>query len=42
MNYVIDGYNTQLSATFTNTKVTGALASRSDLDKFAVTLQLQF
>jgi hypothetical protein len=42
VNYVIDGYNTQLSATFTNTKVTGALASRSDLDKFAVTLQLQF
>lgn len=42
LNYVIDGYDAQLSATFTNTKVSGALASRSDLDKFTVTLQLQF
>ncbi len=42
VNYVIDGYNAQLSATFTNTKVSGGLANRSDLDKFGVTLQLQF
>ena len=42
VNYVIDGYNTQLSATLTNAKVSGAVASPSDLDKFVVALQLQF
>ncbi|CAN7568150.1 porin [Duganella sp. LjRoot269] len=38
VNYIIDGYNAQISAVYSKTKVTKA----ADLDKFSVTLQLQF
>jgi hypothetical protein len=38
LNYIIDGYNAQISAVYSKTKVTKA----ADLDKFSVTLQLQF
>jgi hypothetical protein len=38
VNYIIDGYNAQVSAVYSKTKVTGA----PDLDKFAVALQLQY
>jgi hypothetical protein len=38
LNYIIDGYNAQVSGAFSNTKVTGA----SDVKAFAVTLQVQF
>jgi hypothetical protein len=38
VNYIIAGYNAQISAVYSKTKVTKA----ADLDKFSVTLQLQF
>jgi hypothetical protein len=38
VNYIIDGYNAQLSAVYTKTKMTGA----ADLDKFSIALQLQY
>jgi hypothetical protein len=38
VNYVIDGYNAQLSSFYSNTDVTGA----SDVDAFTVALQVQF
>ncbi|MFS2140004.1 porin [Duganella sp. Dugasp56] len=38
VNYIIDGYSAQISAVYSKTKVTKA----ADLDKFSVTLQLQF
>jgi hypothetical protein len=38
MNYIIDGYNAQVSAVYSKTKVT----SVADTDKFVVALQLQF
>lgn len=38
VNYVIDGYNAQLSGFYSNTDVTGA----SDVDAFTVALQIQF
>ena len=42
MNYVIDGYNAQVSATYTNTKVSSPGVNSTDNDKFVVGLQLQF
>ena len=38
VNYVIDGFNAQLTAMYTNTKVT----SSKSLDKFVLALQLQY
>ena len=38
VNYIIDGYNAQVSAFYSKTKVT-SVASQ---DKFSVTLQLQY
>ena len=38
VNYVIDGYNAQISAMYSNTKVEGSRG----LDKFDVAVQLQF
>jgi hypothetical protein len=38
LNYVIDGYNAQVAALYSRTKVTGL----QDASKFAVTLQLQY
>jgi hypothetical protein len=38
VNYIIDGYNAQLSAVYSKTKVTGA----ADQSKFNVALQLQY
>jgi len=38
VNYIIDGYNAQVSAVYSKTKITRA----GDTDKFAVTLQLQY
>ncbi|MDO9316234.1 MAG: porin [Burkholderiaceae bacterium] len=38
VNYVIDGYNAQISAYYSKTKVTGG----SSLDKFVAAVQLQF
>jgi hypothetical protein len=38
VNYIIDGYNAQLSAVYSRTKVTKA----NDSDKFVVALQLQY
>ena len=38
VNYVIDGYNAQISAIYSDTKVKGS----SSLDKFGVAVQLQF
>ena len=38
LNYVIDGYNAQISTMYTTTKVKG----NSSLDKFGVAVQLQF
>ena len=38
VNYIIDGYNAQLSAVYSKTKV----ASSADSDKFVVALQLQY
>ncbi len=38
VNYVIDGYNAQISAMYSNTKVEGSRG----LDKFVVAVQLQF
>jgi hypothetical protein len=38
VNYVIDGYNAQLSGFYSNTDVTGT----SDVDAFVVALQVQF
>jgi len=37
-NYIIDGYNAQISAVYSKTKITGA----ADTDKFAIALQLQY
>ena len=42
VNYIIDGYNAQLSATYTNTKVSSPGVASTDNDKFVVALQLQF
>lgn len=42
VNYIIDGYNTQLSATWTRTEVDAPLTAQSKRDKFVVALQLQF
>ena len=38
VNYVIDGYNAQVSGFYSNTDVTGT----SDVDAFTVALQVQF
>jgi len=38
VNYIIDGYNAQLAALYSRSKVTGA----ADQSKFSVTLQLQY
>ena len=38
VNYIIEGYNAQVSAVYSKTKITSA----GDLDKFAVALQLQY
>ncbi len=38
VNYIIDGYNAQVAAAFSNTKVTGA----NDVKAFNVALQVQF
>lgn len=38
VNYIIDGYNAQVSAAYSNTDVTGA----SDVDAFTVAMQFQF
>ncbi|MCP2006582.1 porin [Duganella violaceipulchra] len=38
VNYIIDGYNAQVSAVYSKTRMTKA----ADTDKFSVTLQLQF
>ena len=38
VNYIIDGYNAQVSGVYSNTKVTGA----SDVDAFTVAMQFQF
>ncbi len=38
VNYIIDGYNAQISSFYSNTDVTGA----SDVDAFSVALQVQF
>lgn len=38
VNYIIDGYNAQISGVFSNTEVTGA----SDVDAFTVAMQFQF
>lgn len=38
VNYIIDGYNAQVSAAYSNTEVTGA----SDVDAFTVAMQFQF
>jgi len=38
VNYIIDGYNAQISAAYSNTKVTGT----SSVDAFTVTAQFQF
>jgi hypothetical protein len=38
VNYIIDGYNAQVSTLYSNTKVTGS----SNTDFFGVTLQAQF
>lgn len=38
VNYVIDGYNAQISSAYSNTKVTG----KSNVNAFTVTLQAQF
>lgn len=38
VNYIIDGYNAQISAAYSNTEVTGA----SDVDAFTVAMQFQF
>lgn len=37
-NYIIDGYNAQISAVYSKTKMTGA----ADNDKFSIALQLQY
>jgi hypothetical protein len=42
VNYVIDGYNAQVSATYTNAKVSSPGVNSTDNDKFVVGLQLQF
>jgi hypothetical protein len=38
VNYIIDGYNAQISATYSDTKVTNA----DSLNKFTIALQLQY
>ena len=38
VNYIIDGYNAQLAALYSRTKITGA----DDQSKFSLTLQLQY
>jgi hypothetical protein len=38
VNYIIDGYNAQISGAYSNTEVTGA----SDVDAFTVAMQFQF
>ncbi|MDP3584132.1 MAG: porin [Thiobacillus sp.] len=38
VNYIIDGYNAQIGAVYSNTEVTGA----SDVDAFTVAMQFQF
>jgi len=38
LNYIIDGYNTQVSSVYSNTKVTG----KPDTNAFMITLQAQF
>ena len=38
VNYIIDGYNAQISAVYSRTKVTAA----PDQSKFVVALQLQY
>lgn len=38
VNYIIDGYNAQISGVYSNTEVTGA----SDVDAFTVAMQFQF
>jgi hypothetical protein len=38
VNYIIDGYNAQIGAVYSNTEVTG----KSDVDAFTVAMQFQF
>ncbi len=46
VNYIIDGYNAQLSATYSTAKTTGnptsAVTSNRSLDRFVFALQLQY
>lgn len=42
VNYIIDGYNAQVSATYTNAKVSSPGMDSTDNDKFVVGLQFQF
>ena len=41
-NYIIDGHNARLSATYTKNKFDGAVASNTSTDKFTIGVQLQF
>lgn len=41
-NYIIEGHNARLSATYTKNKFDSALASNSNTDKFTLGVQLQF
>jgi hypothetical protein len=42
VNYIIEGHNARLSATYTNNKLESAIASNNSADKITLGVQLQF